>query len=107
MSRRPAIGSTYLLNRDLIEWHRSTLSCYYPDGRFRRRLPRYLKDKIFDDAMKIEIRENLKQLHNEEIPLGERSRSLGYFDISDYIQARNERFQRKFELRFKKNRKDI
>lgn len=107
MSRRPAIGSTYLLNRDVIDWHRKTLSCYYPDGRFRRRLPRYLKDKIFDDAMKIEIRENLSQLYNEKKPLGVVARSLGYDSISSYIEARNERFQRKFELRMKKNRKDI
>lgn len=107
MSRRPAIGSTYLLNRELIDWHRSTLSCYYPDGKFRRRLPRYLKDKIFDDAMKIEIREHLKQINNEKIPLGHRARSLGYDSIGSYLEARNERFQRKFESRMKKNRKDI
>lgn len=107
MSRRPAIGSSYLLNRDLIDWHRITLSNYYPDGRFRRRLPRYLKDKIFDDAMKIEIKEQIKFNQNEKVPLGIRARNLGYDRISDYIEVRNERYQRKFEQRMKKNRKDL
>lgn len=107
MSRRPAIGSTYLLNRDLVEWHRQNLNSYYPDGRFHRRLPRYLKDKLFDDGMKIEIREKLNQLHSNETPLGIQALQLGYSNISDFIESRNLRFQRKFEKTMSKNRKDI
>ena len=32
MSKRPGIGSGYLDKRNLIDWHRVNLACYYPQG---------------------------------------------------------------------------
>lgn len=47
MSRRPAIGADYLCKRDRVAWHKRG-NYYFPDGRFKRPLPRYFRDKLFN-----------------------------------------------------------
>lgn len=108
MSKRPGIGSSYLDKRNLIDWHRVNLACYYPQGDKKLRLPRYLKDKIFDDEMKLNIRENLslyrQQKTSDDISL---STQLGYDNYVDYRHSTMDSFLRKFDKRLKKSRKDI
>lgn len=65
-SRRPAIGSQYL-NVSVISYHRETLSTVirHRDGRLSA-LPRYYRDRIFDDQMKFDISERTSQyLHDK------------------------------------------
>lgn len=107
MSRNPGIGATYMQNKSIVDWHRENLACYYPDGKFKRRLPRYLKDKLFDDAMKIEIREQIQESKKNEQNLTSRARNNGYRNKYDFISDTQARFNRKFEKRMKKSRKDI
>ena len=80
MSRRPAIGSSYLTAKSK-KWHISNDSWYFPDGKFKKPLPRYFRNKIFDkfrcaahteqyilDAEK-RLHVSLKQFSNESNPL--------------------------------------
>lgn len=53
MSRRPALGSGYL-TKAKIKWHRSNQFWYYPDGRYKKPLPRYWRDKIFPGKLERE-----------------------------------------------------
>lgn len=56
-SRRPAIGSNYLSDSK-VSYHRETLITYSVDRSGRKvSLPRYYRDRIFDDQMKYDIRE--------------------------------------------------
>lgn len=108
MSRRPAIGSTYLLNKSRIEWHRSTLSNFYPFGNSKQRLPRYYRDRIFDDAMLLEIKErNQDSMRHDYTSLRKSAVSLGYKDETDLIRGNQDAFQRKFDRIMVKSRKDI
>lgn len=56
-SRRPAIGSQYLTSAN-VSYHRSTLSTVLQgrDG-VKFAMPRYYRDRIFDDQMKYDIRQ--------------------------------------------------
>lgn len=55
-SRRPAIGYSYLSD-DMVLYHRQTLISSVRHDGIRRRMPKYYKDKIFDDDMKAIIRD--------------------------------------------------
>lgn len=108
MSTRPALGSCYLDKSNLISWHRSNLACYYPIGNVKARLPRYLKDKIFDDDMKSQLKENFQNVRNDQwnkrLKL---SGELGYSNVFDYIEDSRNRLLRKFDKKLKKSRKDL
>lgn len=54
-SRRPAIGSNYL-TQSKIDYHRETLSTFIVNNGFKSSLPKYYRDRIFDDQMKLDIR---------------------------------------------------
>lgn len=108
MSRRPAIGFSYFSKVGLMEYHRSHLANYYLDNGRKLALPRYYKDKIFDDAMKLELSERsalsrgIRQF-NERVS----AKELGYKDWYDYKVQSIQSFERKFDLKMKKNRKDL
>lgn len=75
---------------------------------FKKRLPRYLKDKIFDDAMKLEIREQIQKIkQNEQINNLVSARTGGYSRIGDYKCDQQQKFIRKFNKQLTKKRKDI
>lgn len=46
MSKRPALGSSYL-TRAMKSWHRRADTWFFPDKGYKKPLPRYLRDKIF------------------------------------------------------------
>lgn len=108
MSRRPGLGSVYLEKSSLVDWHRINLANYYPSGNFKHRLPRYLKDKIFDDEMKHEIKESVdiyrKSQYDEDIII---SKELGYKDYLSFREDSRKRLLRNFERKYKKSRKDV
>lgn len=51
------LGRSYLDNEKLLDWHRSdpVHRCYIPIENKRSIMPRYLRDRIFDDDMKAAI----------------------------------------------------
>lgn len=65
MSLRPAIGSQYLTDQ-MVSYHRESLSILYRNAGNMFALPKYYKDKIFDDDMKAVIRERV-DLHREKV----------------------------------------
>lgn len=106
MSRRPGIGYQYMEFKDRVDWHRKTLSCYIPSGRFKRRMPRFYKDKIFDDAMKLEIKQNLNLLKDEQIAKDiALAGNYNYSRYESYLIDKRDAFERKYERKFKKTRK--
>lgn len=108
MSRNPGIGSSYFNNKERIDWHRNNLACYYPSGQFKMRLPRYFKDRIFDDDMKAEIgqiiteQRLIKQSTDEVI-----GQQLGYNNYVDYRQSMITKYIHRFDKKLKKQRKDV
>lgn len=56
------LGVNYI--ERMLNWHRSDLleRCYYPDGKFKKHLPRYYRDRIFTDNEKSLINYH-KDLH--------------------------------------------
>lgn len=108
MSRNPGIGSSYFNKSERMFWHRSTLSNYYPHDNLKLRLPRYYKDKIFDDAMKLEISEINKQKIYEQTCIEKgRAYDFGYDTWCDYRESAIVAFERRFNKKLKKSRKDI
>lgn len=108
MSRKPGLGAVYMDNPRLVDWHRLTLANYYPSNGFKMRLPRYLKDKLFDDEMKDQIKENIDQYRkdkfSDDIKL---ANELGY---ESYVDFRHQSLQRqiyKFNQKYVKNRNKI
>lgn len=51
MSKRPAIGKSYL-TPSMCAHHVSLLKFYYQDGSYKKVLPRYLRDKIFEKDLR-------------------------------------------------------
>lgn len=108
MSRNPGIGATYLDKRDVIDWHRCNLACYYPDGRFKKRLPRYLKDKIFDDEMKCLIKDDIDIVRKSRLlDDAKKAEKYGYHDGLEYRKQMIDKMVYKFNKKLKKQRKDV
>lgn len=61
-SRHPAIGHSYLEDDRILSYHRETLDTTFRqrDG-IPRSLPRYYRDRIFDDQMKLDIRDRVDE----------------------------------------------
>lgn len=107
MSRRPGIGSIYLDNSERIEWHRKGLNCFYPIGKFKHRLPRFLQDKIFDDDMKFQIKEKIEDYRNNKLSKEiEMSKILGFSNVVDFKEQQLNRLIDKFNDRYRKTRKN-
>lgn len=58
-SRNPAIGSNYLTDK-ILHYHRTTLDTTILQNGYKKAMPKYYKDRIFDDAMKFTIRERVQ-----------------------------------------------
>lgn len=119
MSRRPGIGHTYFDRYELVSWHRSNLACYCPNGEYKLRMPRYYRDRIFDDDMKSSIREISAlecRIHNNELEHDAVKAGFVRFDpilhrwcgdVNRYVLSQQNSVKRKFDKKYKKNRKDI
>lgn len=102
------LGKSYIDHSELIDWHRTTLSCFYPDGKFKTRLPRYLKDKIFDDDMKCLIHDQIEEVRRDSFLRDlDKCNSLGYSNVIDYRHSMIDKHIRKFNNKLKKSRKDV
>lgn len=92
-SRHPAIGFSYL-SEDIKHYHRTTLSTLLVsrDG-IKRSLPRYYRNHIFDDDMKLQIAERSQAYRNEQALL-DQAHELSVKHKSDtepYIPIRDQR----------------
>lgn len=89
------LGKCYLENEQKVNWHRKNLANFYPFGKLKYRLPRYLKDKIFSDDEKTMI----KQLnhHDKEWQYSMKKLSeTNRFLTSEYVKAVDS-FKRKYK----------
>lgn len=69
-SRRPGLGSAYLYNDKLVNYHHDNLDGfgYLSTGGkvVKSKLPRYLSDRLFSDDERIEINNEFIKFHNEQ-----------------------------------------
>lgn len=107
MSRHPGIGSSYMDKLARIDWHRENLNCYVPNGKYRRRMPRFYKDKIFDDAMKHDIKEQaIIREKEEKFDLIRKAQEVGMHPV-EYYHKLMDKYKRNFNNKYVKKRKDI
>lgn len=101
------LGKSYLLNDTLVDWHRSAPldRCFHPKGKDREVLPRYWKDRIFDDDMRASLldkaveREEVHQEYLSGLSLTERRK------YEEDLQHSQDEAVRQAEWRFLKNGK--
>lgn len=113
MSRRPAIGITYLDSNEILRWHREKFTNFYASDQFKYPLPRYYKEKIFDDSEKLVLQSKTKEY------LASRDEMMDFFRIKkyhisqsekqhemiiDYLHYKFNQFEKKFMKKFEKNR---
>lgn len=96
------IGRSYLSKIDRLKWHKLGLNNYYPDGNYKKKLPRYYKDKIFSDDEKLMIRQ-LFILRQEDDNFNPRSNKQD----NHKAVTRIKKIKRDYLKKSLKNRKDI
>lgn len=64
-SRRPAIGLSYL-SSDMVDYYRQGLSTVCRLNGYRQSLPKYYRDKLFDDDMKAQISDRINKFRYEK-----------------------------------------
>ncbi|UPW41594.1 replication initiator protein [Peromfec virus RodF8_47] len=108
MSRRPGIGSSYFSRSRIIDWHHDNLTNYYFYKGSKLRLPRFYRDKIYSDDERKQIKLlTLNFAENEQRKEESLSRSFGFDSWLSYRESQRTTFERKFQLKMKKNRKDL
>ncbi len=110
-SKKPGIGSCYLNNPSVVDWHKGCeLKNYYQDGKYKYALPRYYRDKIFvDDA-------DRRKLFNQGYYAQRKKKEEEFQEDCDYIcshpncdpdlipsRQRQKEYCRKFYNRVKKH----
>lgn len=102
------IGKSYILNSRLMKWHKEALNCYYQDGQFKLKLPKYYKDKIFDEDEKQLIRQLyfIKQEDNPEKVFHYSFEPGAIRDLKDK-QEKIKAFKRIYYKKSLKTRKDL
>ena len=100
------LGLEYL-SQQRIEWHRAAhkMRNYVPVQDRRQVLPRYFRDRIFDDAMKADI---LDDCLDREAALDDQLAAMSVSEFTQYMCDKHNREQeavRQAEWRFRKNGK--
>lgn len=100
------LGSSYL-DTSLVEWHRQdpVHRAYVPHQGARQILPRYLRDKIFDDAMKEDLlAETVERQYNQDDMIYSMTQEERdeYFD---QLEQKQKEAVRQAEWRFRKKGK--
>lgn len=107
MSRRPAIGATYLDRDYLVNWHKRKLATYIPDGKFKIRMPRYYRRRIFDEDELDLIRQRAQYYRDKrDFDINVKERAAFDRGLSPYRDAK-EKYIRNFNNKYKKKRKDV
>lgn len=106
MSRRPGIGNIYLDNKDLVNYHRENVVDFISFGKFKYRMPRYLRGKVFDDDMLCYLRDkSIQYRYEKDKKVFNLSRFLGYKGCVPFTQEKIDFFIKKFNERYNKSRK--
>ncbi|QCS36955.1 replication initiation protein [Tortoise microvirus 33] len=108
-SRRPAIGSSYLSDAK-VNYHRNTLNTTVRLEGFTYALPRYYKEKIFDDDMKESIRERvddyrLSKLKNDGYFLSKETSVRALADSIKYREDYKFEVERRLKAKINKSSK--
>lgn len=106
MSRRPGIGAPYMTD-DNVHAHRLRPTPYCTAAGKVQYLPKYLKHKIYDDAMKAEINEEMaKQSYKRQYDM---AKQFG-MDFDDFFDSEFQKLRRQIDkhkrLTFKAKKKD-
>lgn len=108
-SRRPGIGANYLTD-DIRQWHLADYRNYYCDGDLKYPLPRFYKDKIFNDLDKLHLNAKLNKYMKEQL-LKDIADDIEYYqrnpldpNIPHIREQRKIEFLRKFYARIKKHK---
>lgn len=82
------LGSSYIDR--MLNWHRSDLldRCYYPEGKFKKHLPRYYRDKIYTENEKSLIN------HHQDLHLSSKVDSFGTREFYNELQDQLEKQKR-------------
>lgn len=108
MSRRPALGISYLDRLDRIDWHKNNLACYVPDGSYKLRMPRYYKRHIFDDDEMLMIRQLADERRMQEHLAYDNDQYRAEFYAGvDRRRDKIDKFIRNFNNKYVKKRKDL
>lgn len=106
MSRNPSLGSSYMSQTNLIDWHRCNLETYIPFNGFKYRMPRYLRNKIFDDDMKAQLQEKaIEKMRDKEDKIYLAAKRNG-LDYVDFKHQKIDNYVRKFK-KDRDKRKDL
>lgn len=114
MSRRPAIGIQYLDKKSMVDWHKENLNNYYPSKQWKLIMPRYYRDKIFNDDERKELTKKSAEYELEKILKIPYSRIKEYSQSEsdeleqirlDYLRHRNEEFRKHIRKRYDKSKK--
>lgn len=93
MSRKPGIGSSYLTKME--QHHEGNLErCYYQDGKFKKRLPRFYRDKLYspEDRENINVMNNRSIYDDEKIEEHYKNNDINYFDYQ--VQLKEEKIRK-------------
>lgn len=103
------LGKSYLDNQSLVDWHRSAplQRCFHPNGKDHEILPRYWKDRIFDDDMRASLLDKsleLEQARQEYISglsLPERRKYEEdlYYSQEEAVRQAEWRFRKKGKIK--------
>lgn len=107
-STKPALGSNYLTSA-MKTWHIDGLRSYVMNDGFKQCLPRYYRDKIFDEFQKEDIRNiQLKSIRQAEMDYDNK---YGEYDervqrgLSSMLNEQKQDYIRKKKNQMKKNSK--
>lgn len=94
------LGLNYI--ERMLNWHRSDLleRCYYPEGKYKKHLPRYYRDKIYTDNEKSLIN------HYKDLHLSTQTNCISTGEFYNELQNQIEK-QRRWERKIQdhKNKK--
>lgn len=102
MSRKPGIGHSYVKKMELF--HAEDISrCYVPHNQFKRKMPRYYKDKLYskeDRERILEINKNRDQSYQNLLDFKKKYPNGNYFESE---LCNKENWQKKYKTKSTKN----
>lgn len=91
------MGIRYLENSRVIDMHKFNKQLFYLDNGYKKSLPRYYRDKIFDDEQKAEFTEDFKKRCVEQT---DKYWSMSKEDYDAYVKSKKDWIrQHSYEVR--------
>lgn len=101
------LGRCYTEKLSRVNWHKNNLANYYPDKNYKCRLPRYYKDKIFNEDEKLMLSQLSQERQFNEIR--ENRKNFVTQSERDFMDTKTsiEKYKRDYKKKSLKNRKDL